>query len=188
MIPAQPAVLHKITARHLQRHAMLYVRQSTLHQVLLLKETAEILAPALGVPVLIDEGVQGLRLEACEGLTWDEIGAHFGHPERQNDPFRRFAPDADSHASFAVRTCEGLDRLSRHYEGKPMIIVGHSEIVEMTFRYFLGLPLFQQHLPINFGSHAPTAITHWRKGSKQWALVNFRSLERGSAWEAMRLV
>jgi DNA invertase Pin-like site-specific DNA recombinase len=34
MIPVQPAALQKITARHLQRQAMLYVRQSTLHQVL----------------------------------------------------------------------------------------------------------------------------------------------------------
>lgn len=30
----QPATLHKVTARHLARQAMLYVRQSTLHQVL----------------------------------------------------------------------------------------------------------------------------------------------------------
>src|SRR5947209_3458525 len=111
------------------------------------KETAEILAPALGVPVLIDEGVQGLRLGACEGLTWDEIGARFGHPERENEPFRRFAPDADSPASFALRAYEGLDRLTRQYKGKTIVIVGHGEIVEMTFRYFLGLPLFQQHLP-----------------------------------------
>src|SRR5690348_2748431 len=34
MIPVQPTALQKITARHLQRQAMLYVRQSTLHQVL----------------------------------------------------------------------------------------------------------------------------------------------------------
>jgi DNA invertase Pin-like site-specific DNA recombinase len=34
MISVQPATLHKITAGHLQRQAMLYVRQSTLHQVL----------------------------------------------------------------------------------------------------------------------------------------------------------
>jgi DNA invertase Pin-like site-specific DNA recombinase len=34
MIPVQPAALQQITARHLQRQAMLYVRQSTLHQVL----------------------------------------------------------------------------------------------------------------------------------------------------------
>jgi DNA invertase Pin-like site-specific DNA recombinase len=34
MIPAQPSALQKITARHLSRQAMLYVRQSTLHQVL----------------------------------------------------------------------------------------------------------------------------------------------------------
>ena len=34
MISVQPAALQKITARHLGRLAMLYVRQSTLHQVL----------------------------------------------------------------------------------------------------------------------------------------------------------
>jgi DNA invertase Pin-like site-specific DNA recombinase len=34
MSALQPAALHKVTARHLSRQAMLYVRQSTLHQVL----------------------------------------------------------------------------------------------------------------------------------------------------------
>ena len=34
MLAVQPAALHQITARHLARQAMLYVRQSTLHQVL----------------------------------------------------------------------------------------------------------------------------------------------------------
>ncbi len=33
MISLQPAALQKITSRHLQLQAMLYVRQSTLHQV-----------------------------------------------------------------------------------------------------------------------------------------------------------
>ena len=33
MISSQPAALHKVTARHLQLQAMVYVRQSTLHQV-----------------------------------------------------------------------------------------------------------------------------------------------------------
>jgi DNA invertase Pin-like site-specific DNA recombinase len=33
MISTQPVALQKITARHLQLQAMLYVRQSTLHQV-----------------------------------------------------------------------------------------------------------------------------------------------------------
>ncbi len=34
MLAVQPAARHKITARHLSRQAMWYVRQSTLHQVL----------------------------------------------------------------------------------------------------------------------------------------------------------
>jgi hypothetical protein len=46
-------------------------------------------------------------------------------------------------------------------------------IRHMTFRYFLGLPLLQRHLPVNFGSLAETSITHWQKGSKRWTLVQF---------------
>jgi len=45
-----------------------------------------------------------------------------------------------------------------------VLIVCHSEIVDMTFRYFLGLPLLQHQLPVNFGSLAETSITHWQKG------------------------
>ena len=46
MISLQPAALQKITARHLGRLAMLYVRQSTLHQVL---ENTESTARQYGV-------------------------------------------------------------------------------------------------------------------------------------------
>ncbi len=90
-----------------------------------------------------------------------------------DEPFRHLAPDADSQASFALRTCEGINRLTRTYEGKTIVIVCHSEIVDMTFRYFLGLPLLQHQLPVNFGSLAETSITYWRKGSKRWTLVQF---------------
>ncbi len=136
------------------------------------KETAEIIAPALDLPVLIDDGVQGLNLGACEGLTWDEVGERFGHTDIDREPFRRFAPDADSPASFALRTCEGLDRLTRQYQGKTIVIVCHSEVVEMTFCNFLGVPPLHYSLPVHFSS-APTAITHWRKDEKQWTLVQF---------------
>ena len=34
MLAVQPAALHQITARHLARQALVYVRQRTLHQVL----------------------------------------------------------------------------------------------------------------------------------------------------------
>jgi broad specificity phosphatase PhoE len=38
------------------------------------RQTAERIAPALGLPVLLDDGVQELNLGACEGLTPEEIG------------------------------------------------------------------------------------------------------------------
>ena len=51
MISVQPAALHKITARHLSRQAMLYVRQSTLHQVL---ENTESTARQYGLRVVAE--------------------------------------------------------------------------------------------------------------------------------------
>lgn len=140
------------------------------------KETAEIIAPALGLPVLIDDGVQELNLGECEGLTWEEIGERFGHTDMEREPFRRLAPNADSTATFVMRACEAIDRLTRQHEGKTLVIVCHAGVIGITFRYFLGLPLLQYQLPANIaqlGACHNTALTHWRKGSAGWSLIQF---------------
>src|SRR2546425_2853701 len=56
------------------------------------RQTAEIIAPALGLPVVFDDEVQELRDGAAEGMRFDEYRAKFGEVNPRETPFRAVAP------------------------------------------------------------------------------------------------
>lgn len=126
------------------------------------KETAEIIAPALGLPVIVDDEVQELNLGDGEGLIFEELWEKYGDYGLDQEPFRRVATNGESWAEFTLRACGALDRLIRAYEGKTMVIVCHGRVIDASFLYFLGLNTFKQ-LPIVLDHHY-TSITHWYRG------------------------
>ena len=125
------------------------------------KETAEIIAPALGLPVIVDDGIQEFNLAETEGLTKEEITERFGWNYLDEEPFRRISPNGDSLAEFTMRACNALDRITREYQDKTIVIVVHGGILNATFIYFMGLSLLKPP-PIRLVSHN-TAITHWHR-------------------------
>src|ERR1700726_847399 len=141
------------------------------------KETAGIIAPALGLPVLVDDEVQELNLGECEGLTFEEIVERFGHTDWDQAPFRRLAPNPDSWIEFVTRACRGIDRITREYDGQTIVIVCHGGIIQATFAYLFRLAIWRQ-LPIIAHN---TSITHWHKSTyyisgraeTQWGLIQF---------------
>lgn len=159
------------------------------------QETAAIIAPALGLPVLTDDEVQELNLGECEGLTFEEIVARFGYSDWDKAPFRQLAPNADSWMEFITRACRAIDRLTHQYDGKTIVIVCHGGIIEATFLYFFRLGLWRQ-LPIIVHN---ASITHWHKSifyvnghaETQWGLVQLNDhthlrdigAEKRIAWE-----
>jgi len=88
MMGVQPAALQKITARHLSRQAMLYVRQSTLHQVLENTESTarqyglRERALALGWPteriVVIDQDLGQSGASAVDRMGFQRLVAEVG--------------------------------------------------------------------------------------------------------------
>src|SRR5258707_7916528 len=52
------------------------------------RQTAEIIAPALGLPVVFDDEVQELRDGAAEGMRFDEDRAKFCEVNHRETPFR----------------------------------------------------------------------------------------------------
>lgn len=140
------------------------------------RETAEIIAPALGLPVVIDDEVQEFNLGEAEALTDEEIRARGGGFDIQQEPFRQVAPGGDSWAGFVMRVWGAFDRLIRRCEGQTVVIVCHGGVIEAAFLYFLGLsPLRRLHI----GS-PPTGITCWVKDiyygqseKPEWRLVSY---------------
>ncbi|MDQ2715702.1 MAG: histidine phosphatase family protein [Chloroflexota bacterium] len=108
------------------------------------KETAAIIAPALGLPVRIEDEVQEFNLGECEGLTDEEIGERWGLFHIDKEPFRRVAPSGDSWTEFVMRGCRALDRISREYTGKTIVIVCHGRMIEASFTYCFQLDIWSQ--------------------------------------------
>jgi len=72
-----------------------------------------------------------------------------------------------------------LDRITREYAGKTIVIVTHGRFIDGSFIYFLGLNMLKQ-LPIVLDAQN-TSITHWHQAhfpgygrdDPQWCLHTY---------------
>jgi 2,3-bisphosphoglycerate-dependent phosphoglycerate mutase len=126
-------------------------------------QTAEIIAPALELPIIFDDEVQELRDGVAEGIHIEEYRAKYGEVNIRETPFRQVAPAGENWGQFVLRVSTALDRIVREYEGKTIVVVCHGGVVGVSFLYFLGMASF--HLPQAGFDTDNTSITHWAKHS-----------------------
>ena len=125
------------------------------------KQTAEIIAPALGLPIIFDDEVQEWRDGEAEGMTMEEYRETFGEVDVEEHPFQPVAPGGENWGQFLLRVGTALDRIVHQYEGKTIVIVCHGGIVDSSFLYFLGIGALQMPR-IGFDTRN-TSITHWHQ-------------------------
>ena len=123
------------------------------------KQTAEIIAPALGLPILFDSEVEEWRDGAAEEWNLEEYKAIFDAAPFDQKPFLHIVPDAESWAQFMLRAGTSLNRITQAYAGKTIVIVCHGGIIDCSFISFLGMSTL--HLPRAFFNTHNTSITHW---------------------------
>ena len=140
------------------------------------RQTAEIIAPALGLPIVFDDEVQELRDGAADGMPIDAYKAKFGEVNFRETPFRHAAPNSESWGVFALRAAMALDRITRQHEGKTIVVVCHGGVIGVSFLYFFGMSTIQ--LPLVGLDTYNTSITHWSRRSynnrpARWWLVRY---------------
>jgi probable phosphoglycerate mutase len=140
------------------------------------RETAEIIAPALGLPIIWDDDVQEMRPGVADGMSLDEFRAKFGIPSTEREPFRPLAPGGENWSQFMLRVATALDRIARQHRDKAVVIVCHGGVVEGSFVYFFCLNSLTG-LPVYFNTHN-TSITHWTHvspgdPSAPWRLMRY---------------
>ncbi|HVB75622.1 MAG TPA: histidine phosphatase family protein [Ktedonobacteraceae bacterium] len=140
------------------------------------RQTAEIIAPALGLPIILDDEVQELRNGDSDGMSIEEYRAVYGGVNFRETPFRPVAPNGESWGTFVLRACTVLDRITREYEDKTIVIVCHGGIIGASFLYFLHADTL--HYPQAGFDPANTSITHWARYSipdrpLRWRLESF---------------
>src|SRR5437588_5799606 len=103
------------------------------------RQTASVIAPALGLPIVFDDEVHELRDGAADGMPIDEYRAKYGDVNFRETPFRQVAPGGESWGQFVLRVSTALDRILREYEGKTIVIVCHGGVIGISFLYFLAI-------------------------------------------------
>jgi probable phosphoglycerate mutase len=136
------------------------------------RQTAEIIAPALGLPIIWDDDLQELRVGEADGMRVVEFYAIFGEPNFERDPYHPIAPGGESWAQFQVRAGATLTRIAREQRGKTVVAVTHGGIVDGAFMCFFGLSLFALR-QVSFQTHN-TAITHWYQLTRDDQSVRWR--------------
>ena len=140
------------------------------------RQTAEIIAPALEIPILFDDTVQELRPgDLGDGLSMDEFRARFGWVDQIAEPLRPIAPDGESWGRFLLRVGEALERITREHEGKTIVVVSHGGVIDGAFPYFFGMSTLVS-APVSFHTNN-TSLTHWRRepvrGRLRWRLMRY---------------
>jgi probable phosphoglycerate mutase len=158
------------------------------------RETAEIIAPALGLPVLLDDEVHELRSGEGEGLGFDEHQARYGDwPGRAAT--QPVDPGGESWTEFSERVTDALERITAQHAGRSVVVVCHGGVIDASLVHFFGLDRTALP-PVRIRAHN-TSITEWELTDHdpgRWGLVRYNDdvhvLDIGGAerirWAAAR--
>lgn len=139
-------------------------------------QTAEIIAPALGLPITPDDDAQELRPGEADGLNVTDFLERYGpFSDFREDPYLPLAPGGESWGSFTARVGEFLYRIVREYAGQSVVIVCHGGVIDASLLIGLGVGATA---PAPGQFHTRNAsITHWErehiKGLDTWRLNRY---------------
>jgi 2,3-bisphosphoglycerate-dependent phosphoglycerate mutase len=140
------------------------------------KQTAEIIAPSLGVPLIYDDSIQELRPGEAEGMPVETFRKIYGEPDYEEDPYRLMAPGGENWGQFMLRVGTALHRITREYKGKTIVLVCHGGVIDGSFLYFFQISAWK--LPTARFYTRNTSITHWLqmpsyKDELHWHLIKY---------------
>jgi broad specificity phosphatase PhoE len=138
-------------------------------------ETAEIISPGLGGHVA-DE-----RCDFCEihpgeadGITWEEFEARYRPSVVGRNPYRAFAPGAESWAEFFARVGKAIHALTDEHKGETIVVVAHGGVIEGTLSVLSDLPVrrgFEVIVENTSLSEWKFETNYW--GQERWHMVRF---------------
>jgi 2,3-bisphosphoglycerate-dependent phosphoglycerate mutase len=130
-------------------------------------ETAEILAPALGVPVVLDADLEEWRCDRG-ALSPEEFTARWQRVSEAQRPYFQWVEGGESFVELTARVQLALNRIWQERVGKTIVLVTHGGVIQASFAYFFNLSA----TTIPGISTENTAITHWTRpaDANRWIL------------------
>lgn len=126
------------------------------------RQTAELIAPALEVPIQFHEGLEKINMGIADGMLISDAHAQFGQPDFRANPFKPISPGGENWGQFMLRIATMVDSISREYHHKSVVIICHGSVIDASFLYFLRTSTLISPFWISFYTHH-TSITHWEQ-------------------------
>ena len=106
------------------------------------RETAEIVAPALGGLAVIEDDGFGEHDPGpdCDGMGFDEYLARYGAGWWQGDPFATSFPGGETIAAFQFRVGQAIRRTVDSYTDQTVVVACHGGVVDAALRLALKAP------------------------------------------------
>lgn len=136
-------------------------------------ETAEIIAPALGMRAVRQEcDLCEVHTGEADGLAWTEYATRYGSFDMEAEPERVFAPGGDSWRSFHERVQRMFRRIAEEFADQTVVAVCHAGVIMASMRVLFGIPhpgTGARIRPTN------TGLTEWEheRTLDQWTLHSF---------------
>src|SRR5262249_62208284 len=96
---------------------------------------------------------------------WQDVVSDFGGIPSL-EPDKPLAPEAETWTQYLHRACAALKQILRRHEGQRVLIVGHGETVDASFRLLLDLPAATR-TRAGLPAH-PTSLTRWTQQPVSW--------------------
>jgi probable phosphoglycerate mutase len=124
--------------------------------------TAEILAPAVALPIEWEDDLHELRVGEVDGMKYSDVSQQYPTFDRAIlDYHVRVAPGGESWNEFATRCARVLQHITTTHAGKRIAVVCHGGVIECSFLWALNLNAGARHA-VAFPARN-TALTVWRQ-------------------------
>lgn len=121
-------------------------------------ESSAIIGSAIDLSPVTEPDLREQDPGSADGKPWADVVTALGGPPHLQ-PERRLAVGGESWNDYLIRATSALDRIIHQHEGQRILIMGHGETIEASFRLLLGL---NSRSPIRAGFAAhPASITRW---------------------------
>ena len=106
------------------------------------RETAEIIAPALGGLTVVEEPGFGEHDPGpdCDGMGFDDYLAQYGGGWWEGDPFGTSFPGGETVAAFQFRIGQTIRRTIDTYKDQTIVVACHGGVVDAALRLALKAP------------------------------------------------
>lgn len=163
-------------AARLGRERIVAVYSSPLERA---RETAETVAQALGLPVLVSEALNEIDCGAWTGQSFDDLSLDERWQGWNRSRAAGQAPGGESMRAVQQRIAFALANWSEEHRGAAIVAVSHSDVIKALVCRVLDLSL-DRHGSFEISPASVTTLVTWERGGKVLSLNEAPSHREGA--------